>query len=475
MTIADVEAKTGLTRANIRYYEREGLLCPERQENGYRNYTEEHVETLLKIKLLRKLSVSLGDIQSIQSGALSLDAVLERQIQQLGVQIQQLNRAQDVCRTICADGADYGHMDAIKYLSLLERDSADELWQKWDQIQETPHPWRRYFARDLDLLIVTMAILTFWFAGLHHYPTTGPGTTFLSTVAALAVTLLVEPLFLHLWATTPGKWLMGIRVHRWDGAKLTYQEGLQRTWDCLLWGLGFQIPLFGLYRFFRSYRQCIAGEIPWDEEIRYTHLEPGPWRTAGLVCAFPLLIALAYPIARIAVLPPNRGDLTVAEFAENYNYYVDAFWGQDATWTMDENGRWQDPPDNTIFLYLGDATVDVAHPDFQYIVEDGVLTGLSYNLSGTGSWVMDYEQPLLLAAMSFVGAQKDLPVLTSDFTRFTEFLTEHSVESFDETWYGVEIQWTLDLDGLAAHDAYLIPEESDTEGSFRIALNMKLT
>ena len=80
MTIADVELKTGLTRANIRYYEREGLLCPERQENGYRNYTEEHVETLLKIKLLRKLSVSLGDIQSIQSGTLSLDAVLERQV-----------------------------------------------------------------------------------------------------------------------------------------------------------------------------------------------------------------------------------------------------------------------------------------------------------------------------------------------------------------------------------------------------------
>ena len=76
MTIADVESRTGLTRANIRFYEREGLLHPERQENGYRNYTEANVETLLKIKLLRKLSVSLEDIRAIQAGQLSLDGYL---------------------------------------------------------------------------------------------------------------------------------------------------------------------------------------------------------------------------------------------------------------------------------------------------------------------------------------------------------------------------------------------------------------
>ena len=46
MKIADVESKTGLTRANIRYYEAEGLLQPDRLPNGYRDYTDGHVETL---------------------------------------------------------------------------------------------------------------------------------------------------------------------------------------------------------------------------------------------------------------------------------------------------------------------------------------------------------------------------------------------------------------------------------------------
>ena len=46
MNISAVEIRTGLTRANIRYYESEGLLHPDRLPNGYRDYTDSHVETL---------------------------------------------------------------------------------------------------------------------------------------------------------------------------------------------------------------------------------------------------------------------------------------------------------------------------------------------------------------------------------------------------------------------------------------------
>ncbi len=55
MTIKELEERTGLSRANIRFYEKEGLLSPLRRENGYREYTEEDVQTLQRIKLLRSL------------------------------------------------------------------------------------------------------------------------------------------------------------------------------------------------------------------------------------------------------------------------------------------------------------------------------------------------------------------------------------------------------------------------------------
>ena len=46
MTIREIEALSGMTRANIRFYESEGLLTPNRMENGYRDYTRSDLDTL---------------------------------------------------------------------------------------------------------------------------------------------------------------------------------------------------------------------------------------------------------------------------------------------------------------------------------------------------------------------------------------------------------------------------------------------
>ena len=49
MHIKDVEQRTGLSRANIRYYEQEGLVHPARRKNGYRDYSPDDLETLLRV------------------------------------------------------------------------------------------------------------------------------------------------------------------------------------------------------------------------------------------------------------------------------------------------------------------------------------------------------------------------------------------------------------------------------------------
>ena len=50
MKIKQVEELVGITSKNIRFYEEQGLLTPERAENGYREYHEENIKTLKKIK-----------------------------------------------------------------------------------------------------------------------------------------------------------------------------------------------------------------------------------------------------------------------------------------------------------------------------------------------------------------------------------------------------------------------------------------
>lgn len=54
MTSKEMEARSGVARANIRYYEAEGLLHPKRAKNGYRDYSEDDLAALEKIKLLRR-------------------------------------------------------------------------------------------------------------------------------------------------------------------------------------------------------------------------------------------------------------------------------------------------------------------------------------------------------------------------------------------------------------------------------------
>ena len=64
MKIQELERMTGLERPSIRFYEKEGLLVPNRLENGYRDYSEADAELLKKIKLLRRLGMSIEKIRA---------------------------------------------------------------------------------------------------------------------------------------------------------------------------------------------------------------------------------------------------------------------------------------------------------------------------------------------------------------------------------------------------------------------------
>ena len=80
MTSKEMEARSGVPRANIRYYEAEGLLAPARSGNGYRDYSEEDLRTLEKIKLLRRLGVTIEALRALRDGRAELSAVLDRRL-----------------------------------------------------------------------------------------------------------------------------------------------------------------------------------------------------------------------------------------------------------------------------------------------------------------------------------------------------------------------------------------------------------
>jgi len=62
MKIGDLSKATGVSLRSLRYYEEQGLLKPERAENGYRSYSPFAVEQVRTIQLYLQLGLSTDQI-----------------------------------------------------------------------------------------------------------------------------------------------------------------------------------------------------------------------------------------------------------------------------------------------------------------------------------------------------------------------------------------------------------------------------
>lgn len=116
-----VEELVGITRKNIRFYEEQGLLNPQRAENGYREYEEADVHRLMQIKLLRKLGVSIEDIRRVFDGKLSLCDCLDRHQEELERQKESLTKMQAVSDQLIASHVSLENLDTESYLNQIEQ------------------------------------------------------------------------------------------------------------------------------------------------------------------------------------------------------------------------------------------------------------------------------------------------------------------------------------------------------------------
>lgn len=68
MLLNEIVQEVGMTKRAVKYYEEKGLLSIKKDDNGYRNYTQEDVESLKKICVYRKLGISVEDIKKLLEG-----------------------------------------------------------------------------------------------------------------------------------------------------------------------------------------------------------------------------------------------------------------------------------------------------------------------------------------------------------------------------------------------------------------------
>ena len=112
MNISEVAKKTGLTSKTIRFYEEKGLVtAPNRSDNGYRTYTQKHLDELTLLRQARQVGFNLEECRDlvglfnnparhsadVKTRTLQKVAEIEKHIEELQAMHQQLLALAESC------------------------------------------------------------------------------------------------------------------------------------------------------------------------------------------------------------------------------------------------------------------------------------------------------------------------------------------------------------------------------------------
>ena len=477
MTIGELEALLDMPRASIRFYEQEGFIHPKREANNYRDYSEEDADTLRKVKLLRQLGLSLEDIRQAQRGERPLAALLAEQEAALARQRADLDWAGQMCRAMREDGVDFATLDAPRYLNRLNRpaDQPGFFDLRSDAAPTVSHPWRRFFARSLDLSLCSllwMAVCLFLFR--WHPDNTWP-IRLLNSYVAYGILLVTEPVLLCTWGYTPGKWIFGLAVRNLLGQKLTWGKAVDRTWGVFARGEGYGIPFYRLWRKYKCYCQCKDGEPEaWEEDTSYTIRDTRVRRCWGFVAARAALIGLSAFLALQSMLPIHRGPLTPEQYAANVNDMM-RILGDDSPVYLDDTGHWvQDTTWGDGFLM----DLDGPPPDHQLTVDEdtGLVTAVKLEVARTGAKATAapiFQQQV--AALCFAAAQGRYNGFTWWSSGILDAIANQPFESYTLQAGDVTITQTVETRGYeSSSSGMLFSLEGGTDTYYHLVFTLEL-
>lgn len=512
MTIKELENRTGMPRANIRFYEGEGLLTPKRLDNGYRDYSEEDAATLEKIKLLRQLQLDIDTIRKVQAGALTLEQALFTQLTRLEGDKAVIERAAAVCRELQQTCVEYAALEPQPWLYKLEAPQQSALPEappdapengngnEWDgEPRACYFPWRRYFARALDMNLYSTLINVPWMVLLHDLSLWEFQRSLLGELvfglALLVLTLAVEPLWLHFLGWTPGKWLFGLKLRDENGDKLTLAQGWERSWRVFQDGYGWNIPLWDLYKMWKCRKMGLDGrDCWWDAEEAYRYAKVERWFNSAVVYILltSMLLGGRFAAQRWAALPRNRGELTVAEFCQNYNQFHDQFseYGFSYIPKLDNEGHWIEDKENAAVSHGGfvsitsdGTTYTIENPvedttvwsQPEFTTENGRITAVTLHWESQDSIVSHERLRTQLALMAMSGASQEVTLFHFDAMEW--YLALWEVPAFEDQeldYQGLHISQKADYEGYVYVGAALRAEDENAPCRFEKSVTISV-
>ncbi len=172
-----------------------------------------------------------------------------------------------------------------------------------------PHPFIRFAAYAIDLGLIgliwagfTRLVPVHLQSSLFLNPSSGWLNLdgYLRSVICAILFLILEPVLLASWGTTPGKCLMGLVLRQERGAKLTFQQSWKRSLSKFWYGTGAAIPIFDFVRMVCSLNTCQEGKpLPWDLKHSYSLTQIKVHRALLFALVFGVEAALRWTILHL--------------------------------------------------------------------------------------------------------------------------------------------------------------------------------
>lgn len=454
MRIQDLEVKSGLDRATIRYYEKQGMIAPVRHENGYRDYSQADVQTLEKIKLLRQLGMSLDQIRQLQQGSGGLQDAINAQMPKLSELRDHAQRALQVCKLMRDDHATFDTLNADYYLKQLKsmavqfpstvkvpaREFREVVWREW-------HPARRFFARMTDQFLMVLIIVFIQIVFLK----TGLNTIVLFPFNFLSYLLIIpaEAICIHYFGATFGKYVFGIHIRAADGRRLSLGDSFRRSWEVYRYGLGFGIPFWSLWRLYGSYKHYDEYEMDWDYDCELSY-PTGKSRNITAIIAVILSICMITECI-FGVTAPRYTDrqLNIQQFSENYNYYWQVY-GYETEWGLSEDGTFKklgDGYENWLIYING----KLSFSNFNYELTENAISKINYQETAYDFfWYDGIPTRGVVAAAAILSAREGQNNQScAQFREEIETRIRSAILSCEEqmsfTHNGLQITWSVEM------------------------------
>lgn len=136
MKIKDAELLTGLSVKTIRFYESEGLISVKRNSNAYREYDEENIKELKRIKILRQLEIPIVKIKEFKMGNISLEKVLKEKLDELNKDELELENKKFTIEVLLKEVKKNPNTDLDCYHDDLEYIKSEEFTEFLSEVKE---------------------------------------------------------------------------------------------------------------------------------------------------------------------------------------------------------------------------------------------------------------------------------------------------------------------------------------------------